>query len=152
MIQRIQTLYLLAAVALSIVCLCLQIGTVSAEGMTVAREYNLWVMSSDGTASWSVWPLFAVLTLASAVGLYAIFMFRNRILQARFCLFCSLLVVGWYVVYAVFGHVIADTSANQTFSPSATAALPMVSLVLYILARRAIISDERLVRAADRIR
>lgn len=152
MIQRIQTLYLLAAVALSIVCLCLQIGAVSADGMTVACEYNLWVMAADGTVSWSVWPLFAVLTLASAVGLYTIFMFRNRVLQARFCMFCSLLVVGWYVVYAVFGHVIADSSANQVFSPSLTAALPLISLVLYILARRAIIADERLVRAADRIR
>ncbi len=152
MIQRIQTLYLLAAVALSIVCLCLQIGTVSADGMTVAREYNLWVMSADNAVSWSVWPLFAVLTLASAIGVYAIFMFHNRVLQARFCLFCSLLVVGWYIIYAVLGQVIADSSANQAFSPSLTAALPLVSLVLYILARRAILADERLVRAADRIR
>lgn len=152
MIQRIQTLYLLAAVALSIVCLCLQIGTVSADGMAVAREYNLWVMSADNAVSWSVWPLFAVLTLTSAIGVYAIFMFHNRILQARFCLFCSLLVVGWYIIYAVLGQVIADSSANQAFSPSLTAALPLVSLVLYILARRAILADERLVRAADRIR
>lgn len=152
MIQRIQTLYLLAAVALCIVCLCLQIGTVSAGGMVVAREYNLWVMSSDGTVGWSVWPLFAVLTLASAVGIYSIFMFHNRVLQARFCLFCSLLMVGWYGIYAVSGHLIADSSAKETFSPSLTAALPLVSLVLYVLARRAIMADERLVRAADRIR
>jgi hypothetical protein len=153
MIQRIQTIYLLAAVVVGIVCLCLQIGTVNVEGLVVAREYNLWVVSAnDGMTHCGVWPLFAVLTLASSVGVYAIFMFHNRVLQARFCVFCSLLIVGWYVIYVVFGQLIADSSKGEHFVPSLTAALPFVAFVLYLLARRAILADERLVRAADRIR
>ncbi|MBQ8937170.1 MAG: DUF4293 family protein, partial [Bacteroidaceae bacterium] len=44
MIQRIQTLYLLAAAVLCIVCLCLPIGRlVDPQGEVIGTVYNLWV-------------------------------------------------------------------------------------------------------------
>lgn len=152
MIQRIQSIYLLVAVVAGIVCLCLQIGTVDVDGLVVARMYNLWVTADGGVGGFTVWPLFAVLTLASAIGVYSIFMFGNRVLQARFCLFSALLTVGWYIIYAAFGFLMPDSAKGETFAPSFVAALPLVSLVFYLLARKAILADERLVRAADRIR
>lgn len=157
MIQRIQTIYLLLAVVLSVACLCMQIGTFSVDGMAVAREYNLWVMHVDNAPehhfSFATVPLFVVLLLSAALGLYSIFAYRNRITQARFCVFNMLLVVGWYILYAVYGFVLIDAGGNPVyFAPSFPAALPAVAFVFHLLARRGIMADERLVRAADRIR
>lgn len=152
MIQRIQSVYLLLAAALSIVCLCLQIGLFQTAGMVTTRMYNLFSTLPDGHYSFSQWPLFVVLVLSVSIGIYSIFAFRNRKAQARMCVFSSLLVIGWYALYAVFGFTLTDAEHGETFTPSLTAVLPALSLVFYILARRAINADERLVRAADRIR
>ena len=151
MIQRIQTVYLLLAVIFSVVALCLPIGTVEVSGQTalggsqtVATVYNLWVVG-NGACRFVTFPLFVL-------ACYAIFGYRNRMSQARLCLFVSFLLLGWHVVYAVYSRVLAVPADGQSFSVSLAAALPFLSLVLCVMARRAIIADERLVRAADRIR
>ena len=41
---------------------------------------------------------------------------------------------------------------GTTFKPAFAACLPLVTIILYLLARAGIIADEKLVRAADRIR
>ncbi len=158
MIQRIQTIYLLVAVVLSVICMFMPLGEFSIDGLAVAREYNLWLLNIDDNASghhftFVTSPMFAVLLLSSALACYAIFAFRNRVAQARFCQFSVLLIVGWYILYAVYGHILGDTDGRTSdFAPSWAAVLPAMSLVFLLLARRAIMADERLVRAADRIR
>ena len=94
MIQRIQTIYLAAAALLSVVCLCMEIGVFSVDGFELAHEYNLWLVNFTGIRNFSTWPLFAVLLLSSAVQVYAIFKYTNRRLQARFCVFAILLILG----------------------------------------------------------
>ncbi len=153
MIQRIQSIYLLIAVIVSIVCLCMQIGTLTlvAGGDVAGRVYNLWTVNTAmGDHVCNTWPLFVILVFSAAIGLFTIFMYRNRRVQARFCMFNSLLIVGWYILFAVLAHVLVLD--GQSFSPSVASVLPVVSLIGYILARRSIMADERLVRAADRIR
>ena len=152
MIQRIQTLYLIAAVVLSVACLCLKIGVFSFGGFTILNEYNLWVTDAMGTRRFDTWPLFSVLVLSAAMGIYSIFMFNNRILQARFCLFNVLLLLGWYILYIVYGQILGDGVERVSFTPALSGILPACAIVLYMRARKAILSDEKLVRAADRIR
>lgn len=149
MIQRIQSVYLFLAAVLSIVCLCMRIGVYD-DGITVAsRVYNLFSISANGDYSFSQWPLFVILLLSAAIGIYAIFAYSNRKLQAALCIFSVLLIVGWYIVFVVLAFT---ASTDKSFSPSLSVALPVLSIVFYILACRGIKSDERLVRAADRIR
>lgn len=105
---------------------------------------------SDGSHDYSVWVLFAILLITCPIALIAIFMYHNRIVQSRFCLFNILLIIGWYAVYAVFTLNLKETVGEYNISFSSI--LPMISLILYFMARKAIISDEALVRAADRIR
>lgn len=153
MLQRIQSIYLLLAAIASVACLMMPVGHYMLNGTEqVATVFNLWLTLAVGGHSFVVWPLMAVLTLQSVLTLYAIFMYGNRIAQARMCAFGMLMVVGWYVIYAVEALAIGCGVAEATFSPSWQAALPVASLVLTFLARRAILADERLVRAADRIR
>ena len=156
MIQRIQTVFMLLAAVLTAVCLCLQIGTFYALDVPVLSEYNLWLTDSIvGARHYMVWPLFAVQVLSATVGLCTIFLYTNRKLQARVCLLNILLLLGWYILYGVFSQTVMGNLPEEvslTFRPAVAAALPLVSIILYFLARRAIIADEKLVRAADRIR
>jgi hypothetical protein len=149
MIQRKQTLFLLVAFILSAACMCMPIGNVLSEGMGVdTNMYNLWTVEPNGTHKFSVWPLFALLLLTFPLCLAAIFSYKKRLQQARLCQFCVLLLVAWYAVWGIKGWVTADGA----FRPAIASAFPLISIVLYLLARKAILADEALVRAADRIR
>lgn len=153
MIQRKQTLFLLAAVILTIVCLCLPLGSFTfSNGISTESSsmYNLWISGTDGSHDFTVWPLFAILLITCTIAITAIFSFRNRITQSRFCMFNVLLLLGWYAVFAVF----AFNSNNDAgkFSASLTSAIPAISIILHFIARKAILTDEALVRSADRIR
>jgi hypothetical protein len=153
MIQRIQTVYLLVAVVLTMACLCLKIGAFTLGGVVVLDEYNLWVTNALGGHAFHTWPLFALLVLSAAIGVYSIFIYGNRLVQARFCMFNALLLAGWYILYTVYSQVLAGQDGQMlAFRPGIPAAFPAVAIVLYMMARRSILADEKLVRAADRIR
>ena len=93
--QRKQTLFLMAAVILTVICLCMQIGSFSAAGMKVARVFNLWFTDPIGNHHFDVWPLFAILLPTAALGTYTIFIYHNRKAQMLFCTLNALLIVGW---------------------------------------------------------
>ena len=153
MIQRKQTLYILAAIIMTVICLCMQIGSFKAAGLEVAKVYNLWFTDPLGKHYFDTWPLFAVLLPTTAIGTYTIFLYRNRKLQALFCLFNALLIVGWYVCYFVVGQTVGDkTLGTVDFRPSWPAVFPAIACILYFMARHAINADEKLVRSMDRIR
>lgn len=152
MIQRIQTVYMALAVVLTVLCLCLPVGLFNADGITVIREYNLFIIDKANVRQFGIWPLFAVLVPSAALGVYSIFTYGNRRVQARFCLFNILLLIGWYILYAVFSRMFGVGEGTVAFRPTVYAAFPCVALILYMMARRAIMADEALVRAADRIR
>lgn len=153
MIQRKQTLFLLVAVILTIVCLCLPLGSFTAANAISTESsamYNLWISGIDGSRDFTVWPLFAILLITCTIALTAMFSFRNRITQSRFCMFNILLLLGWYVVFAVFAF--STNGEAGDFKASPTTVLPAISIILHFIARRAILADEALVRSADRIR
>ena len=151
MIQRIQSVYLALAFVITAVCLCLPIGVLSPEKTmgTDITMFNLWELR-DNTLTFTTWPMFALLLLSCVIALYAIFSYKDRKRQIRLCNICIFLVVAWIVAFALFAFVFADK--DMAFSPQFAAGMPIVVLILYILARRGIIHDEKLVRAADRIR
>ena len=67
MIQRKQTLYLLAALIVTIVCLCLPIASLKASGMEPdCIVTNLWIRSNAGI-SFFVSPLFVLLLLTAHI-------------------------------------------------------------------------------------
>jgi 4-hydroxybenzoate polyprenyltransferase len=115
--------------------------------------YNLALASADGTYNFHYCPLFVMLALSSLFSLVTIFLYRNRKLQALFCLFNALLIVGWYVCYFVVGQTVGDkTWGTVDFRPSWPAVFPAIACILYFMARHAINADEKLVRSMDRIR
>ena len=76
--QRKQTVFLIVAVVLTVICLCMQIGAFSAAGLDVAKVYNLWFTDPIGKRHFDVWPLMAILLPTAALGTYTIFIYHNR--------------------------------------------------------------------------
>lgn len=150
MIQRKQTVFLFLALLVTIACLCLPVGSFEPEGMGTENQLmNLWLNDADGGKNFNVWALFAILLVTCPMDLFAIFDYHNRRRQARFCMFSMLMIAGWYIVYGVFSQVLMT---GFTFHVTFAACLPLVAFILLWLARHAILADEALVRAADRIR
>lgn len=159
MIQRIQTVYLVAACILLIASLFLPIGTITATDGTAAAAYNLCLVQSlTGNTDAGNAPVLAIavliVILAVAVfnGAKAIFLYRSRKIQATLCLFGAMLIMGWYVLYAAFAIVGLPNADDIMLHPQWGLVLPFVAGIFLLLARRAINHDEQLVRAADRIR
>lgn len=150
MIQRKQSVFLLLAFVASVVCLCLPLGSFEPQAMGVGfKMYNLMVMLGSG-ADYSVCGLFGLLLISSVLSLVTIFLYNNRMLQSRMCLCNLFLLLAWYVVFGVETRNVI--SADTMFHVSFAACLPAIAVILNFMARVAIIKDEKLVRAADRIR
>ena len=93
------------------------------------------------------WILMAVQLVAAVCCVVTIFLYKNRPRQATCALLCVLVNLAWYVVLAVLIH-----QGKQSEQLPITACFPLIAAILCFMARKAILADERLVRAADRIR
>lgn len=147
MIQRIQTVYLLIVVGLLITAMCLPLGFFT----DTMGEHPFKALGIEmAGVSQATWGLFAILVLSTLVALATIFLFKNRILQIRLSIFNSLLLVGFYAAFIAFYFALKSDAA--LFRIGWTLCLPAVSIILNVLAIRAIGRDEVLVKAADRLR
>lgn len=152
MIQRIQSVYLFVVTILLVVAMCMPVGQfIGADGVTTHVFKPLGISLADGSFQ-STWGLFSILLLSAVIALCSIFLFRNRMLQVRMTIFNSVLLIGYYIAFAVFMYVLKGDLAAQTFQLGWALCLPVVSIILNYLAFRAIYRDELMVKAADRLR
>lgn len=128
MIQRIQTVYLLLCVVLSTICICCEL---------MADNHP--------------WALTVITAISVILEFMAIFLFRRRATQMRFCTFCIILQIGWYVAMAGMAYVLGDGLTGE-YRPHVWAAVPAVNAILLYLAFRGILKDDLLVKSLDRLR
>lgn len=150
MIQRIQTLYLLAIVILGI-ALCFQpvLQFVSTEE---AAELQVYELSALGGAPLpGIWGLLLTTVLIPVLALVDIFLYKKRLVQARLNIFTVMLCLGYYGVLAIYVWQ-AKLALGVDWHVLPWASIPLVCLVLTLMATRRILKDEALVRAADRLR
>ena len=156
MIQRKQTLFLLVAVIASLLCFFMPIGVILPKGMGgVVSLYNLGFVDDNGTitVSGTCLPLFILLAVSTALSLVTIFLYKKRKLQLSLCATNLLFSVLWYIDYALlsFGMVtVPEVEGNVEVKFAAC--LPLIAIIMVVLARKGVADDEKLVRAADRIR
>ena len=150
MIQRIQTLYLLAVVALGIVLIWLPV--VQFVTPEEAAELHVWELTAlGGVPIQGVWGLLVTTLLIPVLALIDIFLYNKRILQARLNIFTVMLCLGYYGVLAIYIWQ-AKLALGVDWHILPCASFPLVCMVLTLMATRRILKDEALVRAADRIR
>ncbi|MFB0904030.1 MAG: DUF4293 domain-containing protein [Nonlabens sp.] len=136
MIQRIQTIYLFLAAIVSGGLIWLAEHAINGEGNEfVGMDENLYFSIFMGSASLSV---------------IAIFLFGNRQLQTvvnRLNLLLNLFILSVYVYQSLMmsGETAVSEKGIGMF-------IPILSIVLIVLANKAIRKDEQLVKSADRLR
>lgn len=170
MIQRIQSFYLVLAFCAMMLCMTFPIATFSFEKVSSALYLfpHEMVMGEDGMPTFlgqagfiHVWPLTALAIACAVVALVSIFLYKNRIVQMRVVAFGFLFNVVY--VFLVFFWVVDAFAKNIALplncgvsqlnvSYSVATWAPIVSIVMFFLAQRAIKKDEAKVRAADRLR
>lgn len=150
MIQRIQTLYLLAVVILGTVLIWLPV--VEFVSPEEAEMLQVWELGALGGAPLQgLWGLLLTTILIPFLAFVDIFLYKKRILQARLNIFLVMLCLGYYGVLALYIWL-AKMSMNVEWHILPYASFPLICMVLTLMATRRILKDEALVRAADRIR
>jgi TctA family transporter len=97
-------------------------------------------------------PFFLLISVIILLYLLAIFLFRNRSLQARICRLNILLLsgsVGLLAYYIIHVYKLVDA---DSMTAKITVLFPVITIVLTWLAIRGIVKDEALVRSVDKIR
>ena len=180
MIQRIQSFWLVLAACCMALCFMFPVSeyllTLPSTGQTVEAEFNLLakdnpemlnqianldsvVVFSQKASDFRTWPLIVVAALVGLIALVCVFLYKNRVHQMRVVAVAFLFNVAYVFLlffWAVDAYGKTVLKAMQGADLQVTwyvgAYAPIVSLVLLILAHRAIKRDEAKVRAADRLR
>jgi hypothetical protein len=102
---------------------------------------------------WGTFPLLVLVILSLILTLTAIFLYKNRktqLLLVNVAFLLHIVLIGLIFLYYVGHFEVAFKVAQPSYQ--AGIFLPIVSLLLLILASRAIRKDEALVKSADRLR
>ena len=155
MIQRIQSLYLLVVTALMAVTLFCPIAKFCVEGEEVILS-AFGVSDTVGVlSSMPVW-MGIMLAVTTLLPLVTIFLFKRRMLQIRLCGVEVALLVGdialmAFYIYKLYANFFENIEWSNLII-GVPVVMPVVSIVLTVLAMRATLRDELLVRSLDRIR
>jgi len=131
MIQRVQTLFLLAVTLL----------------MT-SQFFSVMVYSpSEKVKYLALFPCIIFIVITTLISFFTIFLYHHRMLQIRITIFNTVLLIGYqaWLMYYFFKR-------PEGTAFSWTAIFPAVSAILSILAIRYIARDEALLRTAKHLR
>lgn len=151
MIQRIQTLFLLAVAVLSGLLLTGDLINLSAEGGTLFSFGFAGVTDSEGEVLQRLWPMTVILALVPLLSLAAIFLYKKRSVQMRLTMLVLLLSLGT-IILGAFYILMFDRKIDVTVVWKIRAVFPLVSAILAWLAYRGIMKDDLIVRSYDRLR
>jgi hypothetical protein len=160
MIQRIQTLFLIALVGLHIGLYYINFWEAEHEGIGKVMELTAGDVSTPGSSLSAAEPLANwALRLAILNGiillftLITIFLYKRRMTQVRIIRFLLLaevlLLVAMFYVAEKAKEILPPT---DEMAYGAGIGIPVIGMILLFLADRRIRHDEKLVRSADRLR
>jgi hypothetical protein len=144
MIQRIQSVYLFVALLISSAVVFILNLWVNMDGVGV---FAFDLIKNEGVSLKGIPILFLV---SSILSLVTIFKFKNRQTQfvlGRLNILINLIILGLLVVHL-------QSLSGETFvsEKGIGSALPLITIVLLVMANRAIKKDEDLVKSVDRLR
>ena len=160
MIQRVQTIYMLASVIAILTMHFFWLASFAIPEATFELNSLGLVCQTKGfETDRMVWELFIVLLLMVALPLINIFLYKNRKLQLRVLIYTIILNVLYYGLffwecYRLKGEVaalsqggVADVHYNIMML-----VMPAVSIFALIMAARGVIFDIALIKSLDRLR
>ncbi|UZO79242.1 DUF4293 domain-containing protein [Aquimarina sp. ERC-38] len=136
MLQRIQTIYLLLAAAVSgAICIFVPYGIDANKVEIYAYEKPL---------------VFGLFIASALLSLITVFLYKNRKLQfvlGRVNILLNLILLGVFVYWSL--TISGETMVSEK---GIGMVIPIVSIVLLVMANKAIKKDEDLVKSVDRLR
>jgi hypothetical protein len=157
MLQRIQSLYLSAALLLLVCYVFVPIATFYSAGYEyVIRavgifyiENNVEIFDAPNMAT-GVVMILTLLTLGTTI-----FMYKNRPMQIKMCTLGIILIfvtlgLNVFAMYDIPRYITQGVTPALSFT--VWLALPAISIILVILAQRHIRKDEDLIKSMDRLR
>lgn len=165
MIQRIQTLWLAFIILITAATFFFPIVDFSFDfkSMNTIQHYGLLQPESSPNSHQFIqttpaWSLIFMQVGIALIALLAILLFKNRQLQVKLVA-SGLLLVTLYVAFLLFikidgleGQITQLYSTPTVIYNKISISFPILQLLLFILAQRAIRKDDRLVRSSDRLR
>ncbi|MBK7852926.1 MAG: DUF4293 domain-containing protein [Bacteroidetes bacterium] len=149
MIQRIQSLFLLGVIVLSVLLYFLpvygfsELAQVSADSAPSGPIKDLTIANNT--------LLMIINGAIAAFSLLAIFLYKNRSLQMRICRL-NILLTSVLMVLLYFAADTLSSGMNQQIHFRYGAYLPFFVILFLFLANYNIRKDDELVRSADRLR
>lgn len=154
MIQRIQTVYLLAIIILIALCIYMPIVDMSTSDGTVYQFTMKGYFELRGGVKQMVQPLTSLVVsgyLLMGLLLVTIFLYKVRRLQMRLSIYAIAMQIG---LGFIFLYVIKSVKneLDATVYYHVNILFPFIGAILSYLAFRSIKKDEEMVRSYDRIR
>ena len=157
MIQRLQTVYLaIAAIALT-VAFFFPLITFINEGQiwfnVFLKGYQDYSAPKLEISSLTLLPLQIINALSIILAVSTIFLYKNRKLQmklARLGIVLTLVLIA--LIFFYFANMLAKITSTAPDFNQVGIYLLLIGLIMFVLANRGIMKDEKLVRAADRLR
>jgi hypothetical protein len=112
MIQRIQSVYLLLVTALLTSNIFLPVGSFLDKNGMLYPFTPLHVALPSAGLNYTPWGQLALLILGALISVATIFLFKNRKLQVRMCVFNTLILAGYYIVFLL--SMLLTKSNTQT--------------------------------------
>ena len=151
MIQRIQTVYLLAATIFIVMFYVFPVATFNTDLFSY-EFYNCHISHPENIeVPVALFPLAVIPLLSGLISFITIFLFKNRKLQVKFSKI-NLLIIVSILALTVYYFIKINNLLGGEVKYGIAGIFPVSAFVMIVLANRAIRKDEELVKAADRIR
>ncbi|MES2429166.1 MAG: DUF4293 domain-containing protein [Bacteroidota bacterium] len=155
MLQRIQSLYLLAAgLVIGALYLFPLVHNVYVNGKPLTIMVTGIYQDVNGQSTHTeTFMLLAIATaLVALLPLALIFLYKNRKLQINLCYLLMLLIIGYSYWVSQTVKAVIDGALLNMSNYGIGILLVSLSLLLIVIAQKSIQKDEKLVRSADRLR
>ena len=155
MIQRIQTVYLLAIAGMFIALLFLPLSFIHTnEALYSFGVDGLQTTTLPSELVYPTWSLMAVAVIIILLSFVIIFKYKKRVLQMRMCVYNALLMIGFCALFGFYLWQLGKSPElpDMKISFRFWVAFPFVALIFDYLAIRSIGADEAMIRSLERLR
>jgi len=144
MLQRIQTLYLLISCILSGGIVFIVSFWINNSG----KEFFLFDMLNE--TDWKLVSMPVAFIFSSILSLISIFLYKKR--KQQIVLNRYNIVVNFYLLGIIVYQLLIISGESQISEKGIGLFIPVLVIVLLVLANKAILKDEKLVKSVDRLR
>lgn len=154
-IQRWQSVFLLIVTVMMAIFTFMSLGQVQLPDYTLnftTLGFTYEGVATDGAPTgyyFHTWPFFIVSLVALVLPFINIFCFKNMKLQKNLCIIEIFLLLAILTLGCVYGYYHFD---DAVVSWSSLIIAPLIAFIADIMAYNRISHDQRLLRAADRLR